>query len=50
MEGIKTWLSSQVTDFCDTGMQKLIPRCDKCLSSSGDKVEKYIKYICIFCI
>jgi hypothetical protein len=25
MEGVKTWLSSQVADFFDTGMQKPIP-------------------------
>jgi hypothetical protein len=25
MEGFKTWLSSQAADFCDTGIQKLIP-------------------------
>jgi hypothetical protein len=26
MEGVKTWLSSQVADFFDKGIQKLIPR------------------------
>jgi hypothetical protein len=25
MEGVKMWLSSQVTDFFDTGIQKLTP-------------------------
>jgi transposase len=25
MEGVKTWLSSQVADFFDTGIQKFIP-------------------------
>jgi transposase len=25
MKGFKTWLSSQVADFFDTGIQKLIP-------------------------
>jgi hypothetical protein len=25
MEGVKTWLSSQATDFFDKGIQKLIP-------------------------
>jgi hypothetical protein len=25
MEGVRTWLSSQVADFFDTGIQKLIP-------------------------
>jgi hypothetical protein len=39
MEGVKKWLSSLAADFFDTGIQKLIPR-NKCLSSSGDYVEK----------
>jgi hypothetical protein len=39
MEGVETWLSSQVADFFDTGIQKLIPWY-KCLSSGGDYVEK----------
>jgi hypothetical protein len=37
---IKTWLSSQAADFSDTGVQKRIPRYDKCLNSGGDYVEK----------
>jgi hypothetical protein len=40
MEGVKTWLSSQAADFFDTGIQKLIPQYDKCVSSGGDYVEK----------
>jgi histone-lysine N-methyltransferase SETMAR len=40
MEGVKTWLSSQAADFFDTGIQKLIPRHDKCFISGGDYVEK----------
>jgi hypothetical protein len=39
-EGVKMWLSSQAADFFDIGIQKLIPRYDTCLSSSGDYVEK----------
>jgi hypothetical protein len=39
-EDVKTWLSSQAADFFDTGIQKLIPRYDKCLNSEGDYVEK----------
>jgi hypothetical protein len=50
MEGVKTWLSSQVTDFFDTGIQKLIPRYEKCLNSRDDYVEMQLKYIHIFCI
>jgi hypothetical protein len=44
MEGVKTWLSSQATDFSDTGLHNLIPRYDSCLNSGGDFVEKYLKY------
>jgi hypothetical protein len=40
MEGDKTWLSPQEADLFDTGIQKLIPRYDKCLNSGGDYVEK----------
>jgi hypothetical protein len=40
MEGVKTWLSAEAADFFDTGIQKLVPRYDKCLSSGGDQVEK----------
>jgi hypothetical protein len=40
MEDFKTCLSSQATDFFDTGTQKLIPRYEKCLSSGGDCVQK----------
>jgi hypothetical protein len=40
MEGVETWLSSQVADFFDTGIQKLIPRYDRFLSSGGDCIEK----------
>jgi hypothetical protein len=39
MEGVKTWLSSQVAGYFDTGTQKLIPQY-KCLNSGGDYVEK----------
>jgi transposase len=40
MEDIKMWLSSQAADFSDAGIQKLIPRYDKCLNSGGDYIEK----------
>jgi hypothetical protein len=48
-EGFKTWVSLQATDLFDTGIQKLISRY-KCLNSGGDYVEKWLKYVCIFCI
>jgi hypothetical protein len=50
MEGVKTWLSSQTADFSDTGIQKLIPRYDKCLNSGGDYVKKQLKYVSIICL
>jgi hypothetical protein len=40
MEGVRMWLNSQVADFFDTGIQKLIPQYDSYLSSSGDYIEK----------
>jgi transposase len=40
MEDVKMWLSSQVPDVFDTGIQKLIPPYVKCLNSYGDYVEK----------
>jgi hypothetical protein len=44
MEGVETWLSSQVTYFFDTGKQKLIPQYDKCLNSRSDYAEKKLMY------
>jgi hypothetical protein len=40
MEGVKTWLSSQVADFFDISIYKPISQYDKCLNSRGDYVEK----------
>ncbi|XP_005106122.1 histone-lysine N-methyltransferase SETMAR-like [Aplysia californica] len=34
------WLTSQAPAFYDEGIQKLVPRYDKCLNSSGNYVEK----------
>jgi hypothetical protein len=39
MEGVKTWLSLQVADFFDTGIQKLTPQY-KCFNSDSDYAEK----------
>jgi histone-lysine N-methyltransferase SETMAR len=39
MRGVKTWLSSQEPDFFDTGIQKHVPRYDKCLNFGADYVE-----------
>jgi hypothetical protein len=40
MEGVETWLSSQTADFSDTGIQKLIPRYNTCISFGDDFIEK----------
>jgi hypothetical protein len=40
MEGVETWLSSKAADFFDSGIQKRIPRYDKCVNSGGDYIEK----------
>jgi hypothetical protein len=38
MEGVKVWLRSQVADFFDAGIQKVIPRHKSLLNPSGDYV------------
>ena len=37
---ITQWFQFQAADFYDTGIQKLVSRCDRCLSSRGEYVEK----------
>ena len=37
---VTQWLQSQATDFYNTGIQKLVPRYDKCLNSGGEYVVK----------
>ena len=37
---VMTWLKGQAADFCDSGIQKLVSRLNKCLDSAGDYVEK----------
>jgi hypothetical protein len=39
-EEIKTWSKGQEADFYDSGIQKLVPRLNKCLHNAGDCVEK----------
>jgi histone-lysine N-methyltransferase SETMAR len=34
------WLKLQGTEFYEAGIDKLVPRMDKCLSLGGDYVEK----------
>ena len=37
---VTQWFQSQAADCYDTGIQKLVPRYDKCLNSGGEYVEK----------
>jgi len=39
-EEVMTWFKGQAADFYDSGMQKLVPRLNKCLDNAGDYVEK----------
>jgi hypothetical protein len=39
-EEIMTWFKGQAADFYDWGIQKLVPRLNKCLDNAGDYVEK----------
>jgi hypothetical protein len=35
-----TWFKGKAADFCDSGIEKLVPRLNKCLDNTGDYVEK----------
>jgi len=35
-----TWFKGKAEDFCNSGMQKPVPRLNKCLDNPGDCVEK----------
>jgi len=37
---VQKWLTSQVAAFYEEGIQKLVPRYDKCLNNGGEYVEK----------
>jgi histone-lysine N-methyltransferase SETMAR len=39
-EDVMTWFKGQAADFYDSGIQKLVPRLNKCLKNAGDYVEK----------
>ena len=39
-EEFMTWFTGQSADFYDSGIQKLVPRLNKCLDNAGDYVEK----------
>jgi hypothetical protein len=37
---VTAWLRAQAAELCDIGIQKLVPRLNKCLDKGGDYVEK----------
>jgi len=37
---VMTWFKGQAADFYDSGIQKLVPRLNKCLDNADDYVEK----------
>jgi hypothetical protein len=39
-EAVNTWFASRATSFYDAGIQKLVPRYNKCLNNGGIYVEK----------
>jgi hypothetical protein len=39
-EEVMTSLKGQAADFYDPGIQKLVPRLNKCLDNAGDYVGK----------
>ena len=39
-DAVQKWLTSQAAAFYEEGIQKLVPRRDKCLSNGGEYVEK----------
>ena len=39
-EEVMTWFKGQAADFYGSGIQKLVPRLNKCLDNAGDYVEK----------
>jgi len=40
-EEVMTWFKVQAADFYDSGgIQKLVPRLNKCLDNAGDCVDK----------
>jgi len=46
-DDVKTWLNNLAAPFYDEGLQKLVPRYDKCLNVDGNYVEKWCRYVCM---
>jgi len=39
-EEVMTWFKGLAADFYDSGIQKLVPRLNKCFENGDDYVEK----------
>jgi hypothetical protein len=39
-EEVMTWFNGQAADFYDSGIQKPVPRLNKCFDNASDYVEK----------
>ena len=39
-EEVMTWFKGQAADFYDSGIQKLVPRLNKCMDNGSDYFEK----------
>ena len=44
-DAVQKWLTSQAAAFYEEGIQKLVPRYDKCLINCGEYVKKYLKNV-----
>ena len=40
IDAVQKWLTSQAATFYEEGIQKLVPRYNKCLNNGGKYVEK----------
>ena len=43
-EEVMTWFKGQAADFYDSGIQKLVPRLNRCLNNAGDYVKNKVMY------
>ena len=43
-EEVMTWFIGQAADFYDSGIQKLVPRLNKCLDNAGDLLKNKVMY------
>ena len=43
-EKVMTWFKWLEADFYDSGIQKLVPRLNKCLENAGDYAENKVMY------